>query len=470
MSSSNNADGPRALPFLESIGIQRRIKDVFFDFPGHVSFGLTFVVTFVIYFFSMAPEVTLEFSGVATTSAKYGGVAQSPGFPVWSMYSWLFANVLPCPNLAQRVAIGSAFAASLSCGLIAWVVAAVTKRMAENPSTVSGGAGEQRTLEIVCGFISGLGFGLSTPVWKMAVVAETWALSALLFTVILSCLVQWSLDPRHTRALYLSVFFFGLLVTENEELVVVMPALLCWMLIIEAELGRDLSIPVSLFALFGWISGEFKLPWFGTGLFSGNLLFVIILIVGVCICAGTRRFASRWKTAGLCVLLFLVGLAPFLFLPVSSMTTPPTNWAYPRTVEGFFHLVSRGQYETPHPTEQLKPLLRQLWAVFGITSQNLGIWYVGCAVVPFCFIARRPSAVRNCILGLGATLLCVGPVLTAALNPGPDLQVTQLVTPYFIPMFGVLTVCAGVGVFATASLVGRVCRRKLPFDHGAATG
>ena len=43
---------------------------------------------------------------------------------------------------------------------------------------------------------------------------------------------------------------------------------------------------------------------------------------------------------------WVAGVCVYFYEAVSGMTDPPMQWGYPRTVEGFFHALSRGQYET----------------------------------------------------------------------------------------------------------------------------
>ena len=38
-------------------------------------------------------------------------------------------------------------------------------------------------------------------------------------------------------------------------------------------------------------------------------------------------------------------------MPLAGMTNPPMQWGYPRTVEGFIHAFTRGQYEKTNPTD-----------------------------------------------------------------------------------------------------------------------
>jgi len=86
------------------------------------SFGLATVLTLILYLWTLAPEVGLEMSGLLSTAATYGGVAHPPGFPLWTLYAWLFATLLPFSNIAWRVSVSSAVAGSLSCGVVALIV------------------------------------------------------------------------------------------------------------------------------------------------------------------------------------------------------------------------------------------------------------------------------------------------------------------------------------------------------------
>src|SRR5947207_2047695 len=83
-----------------------------------LAFCLTVTAAFAGYFVTLAPQVTLEFSGIFSTGAMYAGVPHPPGYPVWTLYAWLF-TLLPLSNIAWRVALSSAVAASLASGLIA---------------------------------------------------------------------------------------------------------------------------------------------------------------------------------------------------------------------------------------------------------------------------------------------------------------------------------------------------------------
>src|ERR1700720_2445339 len=82
---------------------------------------ITFVVMWVVYFLTIAPELTLEDSGELVTGSFYAGIPHPPGYPVWSIYSWLWTALVPWGNMAWRVALAEATAGALASGLIAFM-------------------------------------------------------------------------------------------------------------------------------------------------------------------------------------------------------------------------------------------------------------------------------------------------------------------------------------------------------------
>src|SRR6185295_14629637 len=83
---------------------------------------VTAVLVFIGYWITLAPDLTLEDSGELAVASMYAGVPHPPGYPVWTLYSWVFTKLLPFSNIAWRVGVSSAFAAAMACGLIALMV------------------------------------------------------------------------------------------------------------------------------------------------------------------------------------------------------------------------------------------------------------------------------------------------------------------------------------------------------------
>jgi hypothetical protein len=257
-----------------------------------------------------------------------------------------------------------------------------------------------------------MALGLSRTVWRMAVVAETWALTVLLFALMLCLLMRWTCRPERRRFLYGALFVFGLLLTGNQELFVMTPALLLVVLLSDQALGRDLSVVISLLVLADWAVSVLGLYyWLGSDMLRSAGLLVAFLLVGVAAVVAivrTRRFGSEWRSVSLCGILFLLGLGFYLYLPFASMTNPPMNWGYARTQEGSFHLITRGQYERWHPTDELGRFIGQLWIVAKETGEGFGWPYFVLAALPFGLLRRTGGCARRWLLGSAAVLFVSG--------------------------------------------------------------
>ncbi len=67
----------------------------FFQKVDWLSFGLTTILAFTVYLLTLAPEVTLEHSGIEATAAMYPSPSMPSGHPVWAIYGWLFIKLVP---------------------------------------------------------------------------------------------------------------------------------------------------------------------------------------------------------------------------------------------------------------------------------------------------------------------------------------------------------------------------------------
>ena len=83
---------------------------------------VTAVVMYIGYVLTLAPELTLQDSGELAVGSYYAGVPHPPGYPVWTIYTWLWTVLLPFGNIAWRVAMGEAAAGALAAGFLALIV------------------------------------------------------------------------------------------------------------------------------------------------------------------------------------------------------------------------------------------------------------------------------------------------------------------------------------------------------------
>jgi hypothetical protein len=137
-------------------------------------------------------------------------------------------------------------------------------------------------------------FGVGTTVWSQAVIAEVYTLHVLLVTFFLLALLAWK-NTRNGALLVLAAFLGGLAMTNHLTSVFLVPSA----------------------ALF------------------------------VCIADRTKAFDARLVAGG--ALAFLLGLSPYLYLPVRASMEPPLVDAgpggNPATLPGFLDLVSGGDFK-----------------------------------------------------------------------------------------------------------------------------
>src|SRR4051794_31477189 len=64
-----------------------------------LTFGVTTLLTFIGYLLTISPQVGLEDSGELAVASMYAGVPHPPGYPIWTIYTWLFTVLFPFSNI-----------------------------------------------------------------------------------------------------------------------------------------------------------------------------------------------------------------------------------------------------------------------------------------------------------------------------------------------------------------------------------
>lgn len=145
----------------------------------------------------------------------------------------------------------------------------------------------------------------------------------------------------------------------------------------------------------------------------------------------------------------LVGLIPYIYLPIASDHNPPINMGYARTWEGFWHVISRGQYESIVPSNIFaEPMIfvRQLFWYLRLAASQFTTPLAALALVPAFGFKWLPRNAHPSILLLLGAFLCFGIIELIGVNPQLDIQNTLVARVYFIPSFALLALLAGLGL------------------------
>src|SRR5207249_1404880 len=287
-----------------------------------LTFGVTALLVFIGYYLTLAPDLTLEDSGELAVGSFYAGVPHPPGYPVWTLFTWLFTVLVPVSNIAWRVALASAVAGALACGLIALIASRGCSMILEGIEEFKGiDRRWENALCVLSGYVAGMLVGFNGFMWSQAVIVEVYPFSLLSFVGVLGCLMRWIYAPHQKRYLYWALFLFGVCFTNHQTLIVAAMGIEVAIAAIKPKMGRDLFLGNSLIFLAGLVlKANGKLPGFE----NNPPLFAIYIVIGLGSMVAWLWMAAMtmkkfedwsallrdiWLTIGVVYLLFLILVA-----------------------------------------------------------------------------------------------------------------------------------------------------------------
>ncbi|MEO6462131.1 MAG: DUF2723 domain-containing protein [Candidatus Eisenbacteria bacterium] len=274
-------------------------------------------------------------SGELIAVAHTLGTAHPPGYPLWTLLAWAWSHVFAFGSVAWRLNLFSAVCAALAAATLAATV-----------ERLPAGSLPPR-LRTAAAIPAGFALAFAPPFWKYALVAEVFALHALLAAIALAAFVEF--------------------LRRNEA-------------------GRAVGGPIVLLALLGGLQVSHH----------HSLILLWLPLAGATAWLLVRssrppRRAGALRAAG----AFVLGLAPLLHLPwaASRMPPAPLSWGDPVTPARLLRLLTRGDYGTfqldpreaglvadrSHVLLWLESLPRDFWP-----------WGVALALAGLVLLARDP--------------------------------------------------------------------------------
>ena len=494
-----------------------------------ITFAVTTALVWTGYYLTLAPDLTLEDSGELAVGSFYAGIPHPPGYPVWTIYTWLW-TLLPFKNVAWRVALGEATGGAIASGLLGFLVSRGSSMMMEGIADLKNiDRRWESAICVVSGFVAGTLLGFNGYMWSQSIIVEVYSFSVLSMMGVLLCLLRWLYAPHQHRYLCLAFFLHGICFNNHQSLLVIVIGMEAFVLVVEPKLGREFffwnvvvyiggliggqmgflgvltsNTPVYvIFNIIGLVSAGVWL-WlaiqtrkrpvelardfamvgsfgylvviFGVitsyvttfenskgGLTLVNLLGIGAIILFVRLIQKTRAFSSGWLVALACGGTWSLGTAFYLYMAVAGMTCPPMQWGYPRTVEGFFHAFTRGQYEKIHPTSGtgdnivaqtvsfITTYAKQMWIYLDGLREEFSLVFLLIALVMFLFYRAMQKRERAWTLGVTAIFLTLGPFLLVLLNPPPDRQAKELIRVFFTASHVLIAMGVGYGMTLIAA-------------------
>ncbi|NCD22171.1 MAG: DUF2723 domain-containing protein [Spartobacteria bacterium] len=420
------------------------LTGAFFRRIDWAAFWIAGAITLAVYFFTLAPTLTLEDSGELAVASDYLGVPHPPGYPIWTLVTWFFQWVFHWvtynghPNPAWSVGLSSAVAGAGACALLALLICRSGADLLRSIPALTDKIGfrTESRLCLAAGISGGLLLAFSPVLWSQSVIVEVYSLNALFQMGVLLLIYMWMCRPKSDLLLYVAAFLFGLGLTNHQTLLFLGLALAVAVLMKDAGQFRDFAIAAALvgvvfivaakgYALFA-SEAQQAAPGFDSNLWKwsqgpSTVPFWIYNVLFLAIPIGLAFVLPHGKTVCATILLAELGVAFYMYLPFASEQNPPMNWGYPRTWEGFMHAVTRGQYEAIVPTDIFSDkFIQQLGAYLTDLRSQFSLPVVVLGFLPFCswgleLGGRRRSAFP---LALGLVLASVALIVLETLGWG----------------------------------------------------
>ena len=359
------------------------------------------LIAFGVYLRTLAPSVPTGDSGELIAVAWILGIPHPPGYPLFTMLGHLF-TYLPFGSPALRVNLMSAVFHAATVGVVSlsiYRLIGFDPRDRTRQRGISWGA-------LTAAAIGGLALAFSAAFWAYAIVAEVFALNSFFGALILFILLEWERRPERLPLLWAFGLTSGLASANHHTIVLMAPA--CVVLLVSGT-RKLLTDPAAV------STTPLQLMRHGA------------------IAAG----------------LFLVGLLPYLYLPLAAAGDPALNWGDPRTLQAFFQLFLRADYGTFSLTvsdqgvtgsraEHLGILLRNLYEGFtapGSLLAIVGVWWL---------LRRR----RVAGLALALAFLFTGPGFVVFANPNINSPLLYgVLERFYILPSAIAAVAIGVGAY-----------------------
>ena len=222
------------------------------------AFWTATIISFLVYFFTLGPSVTLEDSGELAVAGDHLGVPHPPGYPIWTMCAYVFARLFSWvtyqgqPTPAWSISLMSGFFAALAAGFTAMLITRSASDMMRDAHEGEENFDEGQS-NVLCwaGGVGGsLVFAFSPVMWSQATIVEVYTLNAFFLMWIFLLTYRWMRRPSD-KILWLTAFVFGLGLTNYQVLLLAALPLVVMIFLRDIALFRDfilVGIPVLLTA------------------------------------------------------------------------------------------------------------------------------------------------------------------------------------------------------------------------------
>ena len=343
---------------------QASYADVAPERPPYLWAGLVVLGALVLYVLTLAPTTQFWDTSEYIAAAYVLGIPHPPGNPLFVLIAHTWGLLPLAAGYAMRINLLAAVTSAIAAG--SWFL--VSERLMREwvPARLP-----RRLAAIAGALVAATAF----TVWNQSVVNEkVYTLSLLSIALVLWLIVRWDDQPAgegHDHHLLMIVFLLALTSTNHMMGVLVGPAVvvLLFPLLKNERPADDAARRVEWSQWFVFCSVYALIA--ASGLENaGPLKLAAVLFLGALGYAFLQ--ARNWDFALAVLLVAIVGLSVYFFLPIRAAQFPPINEGEPTTWKALWDVLTRQQYGKPPVWERQATLWAQLGMWFQYFSWQWG--------------------------------------------------------------------------------------------------
>lgn len=315
----------------------------------------TFIISFLVYFRTVAPTTSYWDCGEFIASSYILGVMHPPGSPLYLLIGRILTMIPFVEDIGLRVNMFSVFISAATVWLTFLIVIQFIKRWRGEAKTL-----EDRFILFFSAFFGALAFAFTDSQWFNAVEAEVYAFSTFFTAAVIYLALLWGERSEKAGSLLLIFFIFylmGLATGVHLLNILAFPFVLLIAYFHHNETVRKLLllifvqgiVPIILYVLFfsydpakmnyqqmmdhQAAAGSF-MKWFG-------LIWIIATLVYFFI-KDKKVFKAWWVMP----VLVIVGYSTYMIIYIRANLAPPINENDPSTLQGMIDYLARKQYGT----------------------------------------------------------------------------------------------------------------------------
>jgi len=319
--------------------------------------AIIFLVSFIVYFRTIAPTTSFWDCGEFITCSYIMGVPHPPGAPLYLLLGRFFSLIPWAADIGLRVNIISAITSALSIMFTYLIIVQLIQLWRGNPQSL-----EDRIILFASGIVGSLALAFSDSVWFNAVEAEVYAISLFFTAIVVWLILVWhekADDPESDKYIYLLAYCIGLAIGVHLLNILALPAIF---LIIYFRKYKFEWRSFSLFMLASVVISFTIYP--GIVKWIPNLALVLsgwffLFIVFALLLGAYYAIRARSRTAAVIIISFfliIMGTSTYSAVYIRSNLNPAIDENDPENLPNLVSYLNREQYGDWSYIERRAPL------------------------------------------------------------------------------------------------------------------